>query len=310
MIFNEANARTPECHASTIAEVGDTLVCAWFGGLYEKHPSVGIWLSHNTGSGWSRPREVATGVDANGQRVPCWNPVLFQPQDGPLVLFYKTGRTIAGWQTHYMTSGDAGRTWSSPVTLENPVMGPVRNKPVQLEDGTILYGGSDEPDWQSWQLFFSRSTSTLTRWELTGPVTTPDECQAIQPAFLRSGGDVVALFRTRQGLIGRVESSDGGGAWSAPSLTSLPNPNSGIDAVTLRSGLHILVYNDSVDARSPLVVAVSGDTHRWRTHRVLESGPGEFSYPAVIESADGTVHVTYTWNRRCIAHVRISDISE
>jgi predicted neuraminidase len=87
------------------------------------------------------------------------------------------------------------------------------------------------------------------------------------------------------------------------SLTSLPNPNSGIDAVTLKDGRQLLVYNHTTRGRSPLCVAVSKDGKMWDAAVVLENEPGkEFSYPAVIQSHDGKVHVTYTWMRKRIKH--------
>lgn len=88
-------------------------------------------------------------------------------------------------------------------------------------------------------------------------------------------------------------------------LTSLPNPNSGLDAVTLRDGRQLIVYNHTASGRSPLNVAVSRDGKVWEAALTLESEPGEFSYPAVIQSRDGMVHVTYTWNRVRIKHVEI-----
>src|SRR5205823_13495597 len=88
-------------------------------------------------------------------------------------------------------------------------------------------------------------------------------------------------------------------------LTSLPNPNSGIDAVTLKDGRHLLVYNHTPSGRSPLNVAVSGDGKEWRAALVLEKEPGEYSYPAVIQTSDGLVHATYTFKRERIKHVVI-----
>ncbi|MEZ5319240.1 MAG: exo-alpha-sialidase [Vicinamibacterales bacterium] len=51
---------TPSAHASTIAETGDGLVAAWFGGTREGAADVGIWLSRQDRSGaWAAPVEVA-----------------------------------------------------------------------------------------------------------------------------------------------------------------------------------------------------------------------------------------------------------
>ena len=81
----------PSAHASTIVETRDGLVAAWFGGTEEKNPDVGIWVARREADEWSSPVEVANGVQPGGTRYPCWNPVLFQPSNGPLVLFYKVG---------------------------------------------------------------------------------------------------------------------------------------------------------------------------------------------------------------------------
>src|SRR5947207_6257474 len=88
-------------------------------------------------------------------------------------------------------------------------------------------------------------------------------------------------------------------------LTALPNPNSGIHAVTLKDGRHLLVYNHTTRDRSPLNVAVSRDGHDWQAGPVLEREPGEYSYPTVMQAADGQVHITYTWQRQKIKHVAI-----
>jgi predicted neuraminidase len=85
-------------------------------------------------------------------------------------------------------------------------------------------------------------------------------------------------------------------------LTDLPNPNSGIDAVTLKDGRHLLIYNHTVKGRSPLNLAASADGHRWQAALTLENEPGEYSYPAIIQTADGLIHMVYTWKRQKIRH--------
>lgn len=111
------------------------------------------------------------------------------------------------------------------------------------------------------------------------------------------------LCRSRQSRIVEGWSADGGTTWTELAAIPLPNPNSGTDAVTLSDGRQLLVYNHVERGRSPLNVAVSADGKAWRAAMVLEDEPGEFSYPAVIQSSDGPVHITYTWNRRRIRHV-------
>jgi alpha-L-rhamnosidase len=92
------------------------------------------------------------------------------------------------------------------------------------------------------------------------------------------------------------------------SLLDVPNPSSGTDAVTLRDGRHVLVCNPVTRGRTPLAVFVSADGRDWKKSVVLESEPGEYSYPAVIQTADGSIHVTYTWKRQRIKHVVLNPL--
>ncbi|MEQ1830192.1 MAG: exo-alpha-sialidase, partial [Pirellula sp.] len=148
--FIYETAPFPSCHASTIEQTTDgTLVAAWFGGTYEKHPDVGIWVSRNVDGRWAEPVEVANGVqytlnDGTVVRHPTWNPVLFQPKQGPLLLFYKAGPTPRTWWGMLTRSTDHGKTWETPRRLPEGILGPIKNKPIQLDDGTILCPTSNE----------------------------------------------------------------------------------------------------------------------------------------------------------------------
>ena len=294
------------CHASTIAESGEDLVAAWFGGSDEGHPDVSIWLSRQVGGRWMAPVEVTTGVQPDGKRWPCWNPVLFQPSSGPLLLFYKVGPSPRTWWGMLMTSQDGGRTWSAGRRLPDGILGPIKNKPVQLPDGTLLCGSSTESDSTPslWRVHFELTADLGVTWEHTNPVNDGVEFAAIQPAVLFLGGSrLEALGRTRQKKIFRITSDDNGRTWGPMTAASLPNPNSGIDALTLKDRRHLVVYNHTRQGRSPLNVAVSLDGSEWKAALVLENERGEYSYPAVIQSRSGQVHITYTWNRLRVRHV-------
>jgi predicted neuraminidase len=299
--FIYETAPFPECHASTIVQSKDSLVAAWFGGTYEKHPDVGVWVSRLEGQKWSAPVEVANGVQNSETRFPCWNPVLFQPEKGPLMLFYKVGPSPSTWWGMLKTSDDQGVTWSQARRLPDGILGPIKNKPIAV-NGAILCGSSTEHE--GWRLHFERTMDLGKTWESTGPIHDGRTFAAIQPTLLtHPGGRIQALCRSRQGKIVETSSTDGGKTWSDVTATNLPNSSTGIDGVTLRDGRHLLVYNHTPRGRTPLNVAVSKDGKMWQAALVLENQPGEYSYPAVIQTDDGLVHITYTWKRQRVKHV-------
>ncbi|MFY9557532.1 MAG: sialidase family protein [Blastocatellia bacterium] len=294
----------PSCHASTIAETKSGLIAAWFGGTRERNPDVGIWISRRNRDGWSRVEEVANGVQPSGERYPCWNPVLFQPTRGPLLLFYKVGPSPSEWWGMVATSSDGGVSWSKPRRLPNGILGPIKNKPVELSDGSLLSGSSTEH--AGWRVHMERSTDLGATWQKSDPLNDRTQFGAIQPAILvHRSGAIQILCRSRQGKITESWSSDGGRTWSAMKSTALPNPSAGIDALTLKDGRGLAVYNHTEKGRSPLNVAASADGKTWKAALILEDTPGEYSYPAVIQTRDGLVHITYTWKRERIKHVVI-----
>jgi predicted neuraminidase len=299
--FIYETAPFPQCHASTIAETKGGLVAAWFGGTRERNPDVGIWSSRLDAGRWTAPVELANGVGFATNRFPCWNPVLFQPKAGPLLLFYKVGPSPGSWWGMVMSSEDAGKKWSKPRRLPEGILGPIKNKPVQLANGDILCGSSVEGD--GWKVHFERTSDLGQTWQATPPVNDGREIAAIQPSILfLKDGRLQAIGRTRQEKLFQIWSDDNQ-TWGKMTLSSLPNPNSGTDAVTLKDGRQLLVYNHSTNGRSPLNVAVSTDGQSWQAALVLEDEPGkQFSYPAVIQTGDGLVHITYTWKRERIKH--------
>jgi predicted neuraminidase len=303
--FLYETAPFPSVHATTIVEPRPgLLVAAFFGGTKEGAPDVGIWLSRHVAGRWSPPVEVATGVQPDNQRLPCWNPVLFQPQEGPLLLFYKVGPSPSAWWGLLRTSADAGETWGPATRLPDGILGPIKNKPVQLSSGDILCPSSSEHD--GWRVHFERTGDLGKTWQTTGPVNDGKEFGAIQPSILFLGGSkLLAVGRTKQGQVFQIASADEGRTWGPMTATNLPNPNSGTDALTLKDGRQLIVFNNTPKGRTPLNVALSRDGQTWQPVLTLEDAPGEYSYPAVIQTADGLVHVTYTWKRQKVRHVTI-----
>jgi predicted neuraminidase len=301
------SAPFPSAHASTIEEAGGVLVAAWFGGSSEGAADVGIWLSRKVDGKWTAPVEIANGAQGDGKQLPCWNPVLFKPKTGALTLYYKVGPSPREWWGEVRTSGDAGQTWGKARRLPAGILGPIKNKPVQLPNGTIVSPSStesaDTPP--KWRVHFERSGDRGATWVSTAPPDAAD-LNAIQPTILlHPEGKLHALVRTQSAKLFETLSSDGGITWSALSPTEIPNPNAGVDGIALRDGRELLVFNRSETERTPLNVAVSSDGKLWQDVIVLEKDPGEYSYPAVIQTRDGLVHITYTWKRRRIKHVVI-----
>lgn len=307
-----ADAPYPECHASTIVETNSgQLLAAWFGGTKERNPDVCIYVARLGDQGWTEGVLVADGQREGEERLPTWNPVLFAPEGADLQLFYKVGPHPSRWWGLRKTSSDEGLSWSEPERLPDGILGPIKNKPVVLEDGSWLSPTSDESD--GWRVHFEHSSDQGESWTKIGPVDDGPQLEAIQPSILFHGdGRLQALCRSKQGVVAQTWSDDGGKTWSALTAACLPNPNSGTDAVTLSDGRQLMVYNHSAHRpheakgnRWPLDVAISDDGLEWERVLTLETEPcpAGYAYPAVIQSSDGRVHITYTVDRKAIKHV-------
>ena len=306
-------ASFPECHAATIAETPGGLVAAYFGGTQERNPDVCIYVSRkDQGSKqWSGPVNVANGIQNDTLRYACWNPILYQVPGGELLLFYKIGPSPAKWKGWLIRSKDGGVSWSKPEALPEGFLGPIKNKPVALGNGMLICPTSVEGE--GWTIHFEVFDGGK-HWTMGGKVPASPEWKAIQPTILvHKNGTIEALSRTQNRAIVSTESKDGGRSWSALAATDLPNNNSGLDGVTLADGRQLLVYNhvlppvgETKGERSPLNVAISPDGKTWYAALVLEDDhTGQYSYPSVIQSSDGMVHIVYTWHRKKIKYVEI-----
>jgi len=325
-------------HASTVVELknGDIMV-AWFAGSREGAPDVAIYGARLHDGAWSAPKELA-----RADKVACWNPVLFHTRDNRLWLYYKYGTRPSTWLGARKWSDDEGRTWSKEEDLPPGILGPIKDKPLVLPDGTIVSGSSVESG--KWNAWIERSTDGGKTWTKFGPITIPESADVanaaaiaasreqpapavapggvhtkiylpakttigiIQPSVVWMGGHHLRFFarsRTKSARIAIADSMDDGKTWTQARFIDLPNPNSGIDAVRLRDGRIVLAFNDSYNERTPLNLAVSADGEHFRVFKTLEDGPGQYSYPAIIQAANGDLLITYTWRRETIKFVRL-----
>jgi predicted neuraminidase len=337
-IYQPGRAPFPESHASTLVELKrGEILAAWFGGTREGATDVAIWGARRDASGWSKPFEL---VRETG--MPCWNPVLFHTADGRLWLYYKFGPNPSSWTAGRLFSDDDGATWSVPEHLPAGVIGPVRAKPLILADGTIISGSSVE-SYQSWAAWIERSRDGGKNWDKIGPITVPpaedipdagalaaaaeegavanglnsgtqtklyppakSTIGIIQPVPVPIGPHHVRIYaraHTRAARIAAADSFDDGQHWTSAHYIDLPNPNSGIDAVRLKDGRIVMIYNHSYNKRNVLNLAVSRDGEHFRMFATLEKGDGQFSYPAMIQARDGSLRMTYTYQRRTIRYV-------
>ena len=300
---------TPSCHASTVVEVSPgELMAAWFGGTAEGRPDVAIWGARKQGGRWQAPLEM---VREPG--IAMYNPVLFRSADRVLWLYYKFGPTPSQWTAGRMSSRDGGGTWSPAEHLPAGLYGPIRAKPLVLANGVIVSGTSVE-SYGSWAAWIERSTDNGKTWTRHGPITVPGSAGAapgqahgiIQPVVVWMGGKRLRFFARSTGSIGRIcvaDSRDAGVTWTEARPIDVPNPNAGIDVVRLKDGRLVMVYNHTASGRTPLNLAVSRDGEHWSKFYDLETEPGEYSYPAMIQASDGSLHITYTWKRQRIKYV-------
>jgi len=326
----------PDSHASTLVELnnGDVLV-AYFTGTKEGDKDVKIFGARLHAGAWSEPFELA-----RTEGVPCWNPVLFHTNDGKLWLYYKTGSRPSTWTGLRKVSSDEGKTWSAAEPLPEGVLGPIKDKPLVLSDGAIVSGSSVEHG--KWDVWIERSADGGKNWTKAGPITVaekddvPDEAfleataraadgpnaevktklyqpskdtvGIIQPSVVRMEGHHLRFFarsHSRSARIAIADSLDDGKTWTQARFIQLPNPNSGIDAVGLKDGRIVLIYNNSTNARTPLNLAVSRDGEHFTNFKILEDGPNQYSYPAIIQAKNGDLLMTYSWRRRTIKFVRV-----
>ena len=286
---------------------------------------------------------------ANQRRKACWNPVITEMPDGELWLFYKVGLKVSDWTGWLVKSRDGGKTWGKPEALPKGFLGPIKNKP-EIINGRLLCPSSTEDN--GWKFHMEIYDLATKQWKYVGPVkaelamrtedmkvATPDASPSgkkedieapdaggeaakdgrhpidcIQPSILKlKDGRLQVLMRTRNGKIGTSFSSDNGDTWTPVTLLDVPNNQSGTDAVTLKDGRHVLIYNDFASlpgtkkgVRTPLSIAISDDGIHWRHALTLEDSPiSQYSYPSIIQGRDGKLHAVYTWRRLRVAYKEI-----
>ncbi len=190
--------------------------------------------------------------------------------------------------------------------------------------------------YRNWAVWIERSEDNGKTFQKIGPITIPEKFYGegvkslipkevpgsndwgftkgiIQPSVVSLGGKKLRLYARSTAKMGKVcvaDSLDGGKTWTQARPIDVPNPNSGLDAVQLKDGRVVMIYNNTNSGRSPLNLAVSTDGENFKMFHTLESEPGEFSYPNIIQSKNGDLQLVYTWNRKKMKYVnfKLADV--
>jgi len=296
-------------HCSTLTEAANgDLVCVWYGGSYESAEDQVLYLSRCAKGArhWTAPVVV---VRNPGQ--PPGNAVVFR--DGLDRLWIVWGRMEStrpirrgsGWgqcRLMYRISEDHGVTWGEDQELPNGFGWLPRNVPITLGTGELILPLSGRVN-GTYGSFFLKTADHGATWQRSGVVPGGSQPTIVE----RADGTLFMMMRHRPRIL-ETESRDGGILWDDTRQSSLRNPNAGIAMTRLDNGHLIVVFNDTSNDRTPLSVARSLDDGKtWEKPLALESNRGEYSYPCVIQTADGLIHVTYTFRRPVIKHVAFNE---
>ena len=297
-------------HCSTLTEAANgDLLCLWYGGSYESADDQVLFLARRKPVEriWQEPEIV---VHNPGQ--PPGNALIFR--DGLDRIWIVWGRMEvsrpvrrgAGWgkcSLMFRISDDNGMTWSEDKELEGSFGSLPRNTTITLDTGELILPLTGHVEGQRGSFFLKTADNGAT-WEHSGLIK-----GGSQPTFIqRSDGSLLALMR-RQPRIMKSESFDRGKTWTPSERTDFKNPDSGIAMTRLNNGHLLLVFNDTdQEDRTPLSIARSVDEGRtWEPPEILEARWGEYSYPCIVQTLDGKIHITYTYRRWTIKHVEFDE---
>ena len=305
-------------HVASICELPDgRLVATWYAGSREGAGDVAIYLATKApgDSRWSAPRAIVTresaARDLNRYIRKVGNAVVFADGNGRLSLLYVTV-SIGGWSgssLNLTTSSDGGATWTQSQRLTlSPFFNLaelVKNAPTPL-----LYGQWAVPIYHELvstfpEVLWLEETQNGIRVSKT---RVGAGWFGYQPALTPLGiSTALAVLRNddEAKTLSIAHTEDGGQTWSTPQSLALPNPDAGLDAIRLSDGRLLLAFNDSTTGRENLRLALSRDDGQtWTRIATVAEEPGaDFSYPFLMQAADGDVHLVYTWKRAAIRHV-------
>lgn len=316
-------------HASTIEVLPDgRLAAAWFSGKAEEASGCAIVFSRLNGTSWTTAATLSKRDGYSNQ-----NPVLFYDKvQKRLHLFHSQAAASSGEsmaQIWHLQSDDLGDTWTKPKAWLTVPGAFSRNRIIPSGDGGVMFpfynasNANSKFDNQNYAIFgFSGPDRNIGSTEGWNFMPLAGSQYLVQPSTVHLSDSWLTLFRDRRSKNIYASSAKVlmSNDWSDPSPTQLPNNNAGIEANTLISGDIVLVFNPTTHWRDPLAIAISKDNGKsWTCQRNLQhgvseknlegknKGPYEFSYPTVLQTSDGNIHVMYTYLRETIKYKRVTE---
>ncbi|WP_074838883.1 sialidase family protein [Succinivibrio dextrinosolvens] len=330
-------------HSPAILELPNKdLLCCWFAGSFEGSPDVSIvCASLKYGdTKWSEPVQVSSDPERSEQ-----NPSLFFGPDNAVWCMYtaQKARTEGKDNMQYTSqvrcqkSTDGGKSWSKYETMFARE-GTFCRQPIQvLKSGRWIFSNwlcTDSPEGLSGDpTAFQISDDKGKTWR---QVDMPQSSGRVHANVVElEESHLIAFMRSREAdFIYRSESQDNGDSWSAPVPTPLPNNNSSISAIKLKSGRIAIAYNPTCTPnpqkgkaawpglRCPVAIALSEDGGKsFPLIRNIELGQGyvgeenrtnnkQYEYPYLMQSSDGMLHLAYAYHdRQGIKYVTLSEES-
>lgn len=299
----------PAHHCSTLCEApnGD-LLCLWYGGSYESAEDQVLFLARRKkdARAWDAPTVLLSNP---GQ--PPGNAIMFKDGRGRVWVVWgrmESSRPLrrgSGWgecRLFFRTSEDSGHTWSADQEWPDTYRTLPRNVPLTLKTGEMLLPMTGESGDEDGAFFFITKDHGAT-WARSSVIP-----KGSQPTLAqRADGSLLAYLRNEPRLL-QSESRDGGRTWSPPTPSPFRNPGAGVAMAQLANGHFVLVFNDDEEERTPLSITRSTDGGAtWSEPLKLEANPGEYSYPCVIQTSDGRIHVSYTYRRYTMMHVEFDE---
>jgi predicted neuraminidase len=319
-VFGPEVPTGPYKHPAAITELdnGD-LYLVYYGGKGEYATDTGVFgarLKFGAHS-WTKPKAIARDPFRS-----LGNAVVWQAPDKLVWLFYvvRWGDTWSTSRLQAKVSHDGAVSWSDSFVISETEGDMVRGRPIVLDNGDYLLPIYHETG-RDPERVGAESVSEFLRlekgghaWKLNGTIKSAKG--NIQPAVAQLTKDhLVAYCRrgggyepTTDGYIVRSESLDGGRTWAEGKDTAFPNPNAAVDLLKLHNGHLVLVYNNSMNERTPLTVALSTDSDKsWPHRRDLATGPFDYAYPYAIQTRDHKIHVVYTSHERTVINHAVFD---